>query len=41
MQSYILKGGKIYSQNDFETKDIVVKDNVISDIVDGAKPAVF
>ncbi|ABI82716.1 N-acetylglucosamine-6-phosphate deacetylase [Francisella tularensis] len=41
MQSYILKGGKIYSQNDFEAKDIVVKDNVISDIVDDAKPAAF
>ncbi|MDE5033750.1 N-acetylglucosamine-6-phosphate deacetylase, partial [Francisella tularensis subsp. holarctica] len=39
MQSYILKGGKSYSQNDFEAKDIVVKDNVISDIVDDAKPA--
>ncbi|MDE4992409.1 N-acetylglucosamine-6-phosphate deacetylase, partial [Francisella tularensis subsp. holarctica] len=41
MQSYILKGGKNYSQIDFEAKDIVVKDNDISDIVDDAKPAAF
>ncbi|MBD5784385.1 N-acetylglucosamine-6-phosphate deacetylase, partial [Francisella tularensis subsp. holarctica] len=41
MQSYILKGGKIYIQNDFEAKDSVVKDNVISDIVDDANPAAF
>ncbi|MDE4951245.1 N-acetylglucosamine-6-phosphate deacetylase, partial [Francisella tularensis subsp. holarctica] len=41
MQSYILTGGKIYSLNDFEAKDIVVKDNVISDIVDDAKQAAF
>ena len=41
MQSYILKGGKIYAQNDFEAKDIVVKDNVISAIVDDAKAAAF
>ncbi|MDE5016655.1 N-acetylglucosamine-6-phosphate deacetylase, partial [Francisella tularensis subsp. holarctica] len=28
-------------QNDFEAKDIVVKDNVISDIGDDAMPAAF
>lgn len=41
MQSYILKGGKIYAQNDFEAKDIVVKDNIISAILDDAKGSYF
>ncbi|GAB4221848.1 MAG: N-acetylglucosamine-6-phosphate deacetylase [Francisella sp.] len=41
MQSYILKGGKVYGQNGFEYKDVIVKDNVISDIVADAKSSIF
>ncbi|ASG67825.1 N-acetylglucosamine-6-phosphate deacetylase [Francisella halioticida] len=37
MQSYILKDAKIYVETGFENKDIVVKNNIISDIVDQAK----
>lgn len=32
MQSYILKGAKIYCQNDFQYKDIVVENNVIKEV---------
>lgn len=37
MQSYIIKSAKIYGENDFQYKDIVVKNNVISNVVDDAK----
>lgn len=37
MQSYILKGAKIYGDNDFEHQDIVVENGIILAICDDAK----
>ena len=37
MQSYILKGAKIYGDNDFKYQDIIVKNSVIHAICDNAK----
>jgi N-acetylglucosamine-6-phosphate deacetylase len=37
MQSYILKGAKIYGDNEFQYKDIVVKNGIIKAICDEAK----
>lgn len=37
MQSYILKGAKIYGDNDFKHQDIVVENGVIQAICDDAK----
>ncbi len=41
MQSYIIKGAKIYAQNGFEHKDIVIKNNVISAIDEDIKVAEY
>ena len=41
MQSYILKGAKIYSDNDFKHQDIVVKNGVILAICDDAKESEY
>jgi N-acetylglucosamine-6-phosphate deacetylase len=41
MQSYILKGANIYGYNEFEYKDIVVKDGIIQEICDKAKESEY
>lgn len=41
MQSYIIKGAKIYAHNGFEHKDIVIKNNVISAIDEDIKASEY
>ena len=41
MQSYILKGANIYGDNEFEYKDIVVKNGIIQEICDEAKESEY